>query len=686
MALEIPIEDYASQIGRGNYERLEILKAKQFPKLQSTNTTLQGMEDQGTNILMAVYLYEAVKNDDVGRFISTSEIVLTEREPHLATILHQVSASGNSVLHKAASFGSREIAKLIIDHFPFLVNRTNNLGDTALHVATKARKLNVVKVLVDKSCKLSPANDNDTLSQMKNHTGNTALHEAVKALFTEALSCMFVANPKVSNYLNEKGESPLCLAIETENIEILELLLEAPSVYDGLIERPQEESPVYAAILEEKKDILEEIFMKYPKLFLIRDKKRKTPLHFAASKGYIDGVRFLLSKFGEQAFKRSKNWDFPIHIASKKGHIKIVEKLLEQQWPNPTELLNKEGQNILHVAAENGKNNVVKGLLKHSKVEELKNAVDKNGNTALHLASMNLHSKVICSLTWDKRVDLKRRNKEGLTALDIVLGIQTYSRTRKITTIWALRSAGTPWSEKGVKASLLRAKQTPNLERIKGPVDLMSVIAVLVATVTFAAGLTVPGGFNSSDNGGLTMSGGFNSSNKVPAIPGLATLGKKRAFQVFIVCDSIAMYFSMTGAILLLGPLVARDIAFSATANAVLLVGVAIFQMSLAFMSATYLIVSNISWLAVLVLVMGILYLSCLAVLCIVLFFPFGIRHPIFHCLCQVVIPLILHYTAPFNYKVDDQKQKSFPVEKDKHEESQPSNKDRQEEFQQKKD
>lgn len=241
----------------------------------------------------------------------------------------------------------------------------------------------------------------------------------------------------------------------------------------------------------------------------------------------------------------------------------------------------------------------------------------------------------------------------------------------QLTTLWALRSAGTPLSEKGEKSILLRAREPPNLEQIKGRVDLILVIAVLVATVTFAAGLTVPGGFNSSDNGGLTMSGGFNSSNNVPAIPGLATLGNKRAFQVFIVCDSIAMYCSMTGAFLLIWSSVARDLAFSASAFALLLVGAAIFQMSFAFMSAIYLVVSDISWLAYLILVMGILYLSCFVVFFLALFFPFGITSPIFHRLCQVVIPAMLFFTQPFNDKVEDQGQESFPVEKDKHEESQ---------------
>ena len=178
--------------------------------------------------------------------------------------------------------------------------------------------------------------------------------------------------------------------------------------------------------------MLEIIFEKSKQLFHIRDEKGKTPLHYAASKGYIDGVRFLLNKFQQQAFERSKNGDFPIHAACKEGHTKVVKEFIQQQWLYPTELLNKKSQNILHVAAENGKNNVVKVILSDSKFEELIYAVDKNGNTALHLASQNLHSRVICSLTWDKRVDLKRRNKEGLTARDIASSIRNNSKFRQV--------------------------------------------------------------------------------------------------------------------------------------------------------------------------------------------------------------------------------------------------------------
>lgn len=164
-------------------------------------------------------------------------------------------------------------------------------------------------------------------------------------------------------------------------------------------------------------DILQLIFEERRRLFNIRDKKGKTLLHFAASTGYFEGIRFLLEVVNESALERSTNGDFPIHTACKKGHVKIVE-LLEKQWREPTELLNEEGQNILQVAAKSGRDNVVKHLLKTSQ-SNYWNAKDKGGNTALHLASMNLHPDVVLALTSDSRVDVKLRNGEGLTAFDI---------------------------------------------------------------------------------------------------------------------------------------------------------------------------------------------------------------------------------------------------------------------------
>lgn len=84
MDLEIPMENYVDQLQEIDIEKLEKLEE-----------TFQGKEDHGT-----VYLYEAIEKEDVGDLISR----LVELSS--STIFHQVSASGDSLLHKAASFGS----------------------------------------------------------------------------------------------------------------------------------------------------------------------------------------------------------------------------------------------------------------------------------------------------------------------------------------------------------------------------------------------------------------------------------------------------------------------------------------------------------------------------------------------------------------------------------------------------
>ena len=239
---------------------------------------------------------------------------------------------------------------------------------------------------------------------------------------------MVSIDPEVAYYLNEEKISPFYLAVETKNKEILKALLEKARDLDDVERpRPRGESPIYAIILRRNKgtvspniinhvftfysnlisllnfifsniyifflnlEMLEEIAIKNQNLFHIRDIKGKTPLYFAASKVYLEGVKFLLKYSEKSTLERSIKGNFPIHAACKHGHVGIVNELLEQQWTNPAEFLNNKGQNILHSAAKSGKSVVVKNLLRNPKLEMLViNAKDNLGNTALHLASMNL--------------------------------------------------------------------------------------------------------------------------------------------------------------------------------------------------------------------------------------------------------------------------------------------------------
>lgn len=185
--------------------------------------------------------------------------------------------------------------------------------------------------------------------------------------------------------------------------------------------------------------LIKEILKKKPELVHLRDEDGGTPLHYTAYIGYVEGFCILLEnsikKSDQTALEGNKKGHLPIHLACKRGHVKVVKKFLQQRcFIDLHVLLNQKGQNILHVAAKNGRTSVVQYLLRNSKIDRLTiNQKDIDGNTPLHLASINLFPKVQYFISQDKRTDLKLSNNNGLTAQDIVvLALKNQMTIRKV--------------------------------------------------------------------------------------------------------------------------------------------------------------------------------------------------------------------------------------------------------------
>ena len=156
-------------------------------------------------------------------------------------------------------------------------------------------------------------------------------------------------------------------------------------------------------------------------MIYLKDEDGGTALHYAVSIGYLEGIRTLLNECPLISTEWNTEGDLPIHLACELGQVEVVKMLLQQEWPNARDLLNQKGQNILHSAARNGKEEVVNYLLRNRELEQLNiNEKDTNGDTPLHLASKNFHPKVLFYLTRDKRINVNLMNNEGFTARDIV--------------------------------------------------------------------------------------------------------------------------------------------------------------------------------------------------------------------------------------------------------------------------
>ncbi|KAK4420891.1 protein ACCELERATED CELL DEATH 6 [Sesamum alatum] len=568
-------------------------------RIDDDHNESQSSDEHVTYIQKDYDLYLAAKNDSLHDFLTVLDRASAAEPASYADILRRLSPAGNTYLHVAAKHGNKDIVTYIAAMVASLVSSKNSDGDTPLHLAAKAGQEAVVKALLVHS----PA---ENLLRAKNERRNTALHEALINGHESVAQYLVKEDPTVSCYKNDEGKSVLYLAARYGYADCVRLILQLSPNPEHIVEQLKEKSPIHAAIKGKNRDVLEAMLNMNANLVQLRDAEGRNPLHYAASLGYLEEVRYLLDKCSPSATQRDNSGSFPIHLASIYGSVDIISLLL-QDCPCPEELLDRKGLNILHLAARNGRYNIVRYILSNPALEKLINMKDRNGNTPLHLATKEWHPRIVSALTWDKRVDVKIVNDDGMTALDVAEYYMKYnSQFRQRLTWAALKAAGTPRSLRQTTAGGHNSKKSSNMENYKDRVNTLLLVSTLVATVTFAAGFTVPGGYNTSDTD-----------------LGIAAMLREKGFHIFVFGDTIAMFSSIVVAVVLIwAQLGDLTLALNALTLAVPLLGIALTMMAMAFTAGVFLAVSKLRWLSTAVLVMGITFFMILVVLLLPLCTP----------------------------------------------------------------
>ncbi|XP_068635274.1 uncharacterized protein [Aristolochia californica] len=220
----------------------------------------------------------------------------------------------------------------------------------------------------------------------------------------------------------------------------------------------------------------------------------------------------------------------PILVAAMTGAKEIVAKILDI-FPVAIRDVSKDGKNIVLLAVEHRQPFVFQFLtdlcLKKSQFESDFQKVDNDGNSALHLAATlgknrpwiipGAALQMQWEIKWYKLVkssmqshSFVRVNKKGQTAKEI------FTETHR-----ELVREGGDW--------LINTSQS------------CSVVAALIATVAFAAAVTVPGG-NKDDQGTPNLEG-------------------RPAFDMFAISSLMALCLSVTSLIMFLAILTSRHVA-----------------------------------------------------------------------------------------------------------------------------
>ncbi|CAK7349830.1 unnamed protein product [Dovyalis caffra] len=579
---------------------------------------------------MKYELFEAAMSDEVNTFLQL---------PPSPAISDQVTPSGNSILHVAASYGSKNVSEYLAREFPALITKQNSINDTPLHLAARAGKLTATETLI---------RIDSGLLRMKNREGNTPLHDAVIESHYAVAKSLVSADHEVAYFKNKAGKSPLYLAVENigykkadkspsdpevENNQdkyiILDLLLDSIAEdTDSLRKLDGKTSPAHAAIQLKNIDLLTRIAKKKPELLHFHsDRELGNPLHFASSLGYLEEVRFLLKELS--AVESNQEGDLPIHVACKSGHVEVVEELLKQ-WRDPMEFLNQKRQNILHVAVENGKRKLVQYILQNPRLDicqkRLLNGMDEEGNTPLHLAAKHGQPWIVFVLVRNKLLDKNIVNNENFTFYDIAdnqLKSLVEENTQKTDVEKdgkdienAMNSTKNDLGKQHEKAyprrtqvpqyndlknlekysTSIRPKRRQSQEETKSRMENLLVIAVLVAGVAFAGAVQLPQ---------ICGSAGGHRHSKCSSSSLLLGL--------YLYFDVWALNTSLVAAILIsstqlqyfqISPLLAW---ISST-----LVAVSLYFMCVAFFIAVSIALNNLEykWLAVLTTVTGAVFIA----------------------------------------------------------------------------
>ncbi|CAL5341796.1 unnamed protein product [Camellia sinensis] len=308
-----------------------------------------------------------------------------------------------------------------------------------------------------------------------------------------------------------------------------------------------------------KLDVIEALVRANPKLIKEADHHGITPLYYAAFMGDHRTVQRLLQLDTDIAYMSNKEGLSPFHVAAYRVHTNIIKEII-RYCPDSGELLDLRGQNNLHIAVLGGKLGVVRHILETTELEGLINQADNDGNTPLHLATIEGKSWIARYLMWDDRVDQRAKKNIGQKSINNESSTEPY-----------LRFPVEFGDNDGVAT-------IDKMRTYKQMGHTLLMVATLIATFTFAAAFTIPGGFN----------------NNVGPDQGQALLQSSPYLKWFLVSDSIAMSSSVVIAcILFWGAIIAKENYFYYFASATMLTHIALFSTGIAFTTGLIAIMPN---------------------------------------------------------------------------------------------
>ncbi|XP_020163572.1 uncharacterized protein [Aegilops tauschii subsp. strangulata] len=453
------------------------------------------------------------------------------------SILLGVTPQGNNCLHISTIHGHEEFCLYALALERSLLENVNCENETPLVIAVSLGHASLASKLLQQCCG-RPRLSRAILQQ--DRYGFNALHHAIRNGHKQLALDLIAEEPALSGAVTRYNES--LIAVMWNFVDVLENLLD---IVDSSHMGQYGCHALHAAARNGNKDIALQIMKKRPRLATEADWDGITPLRMAISYNKVDVLQVLLEQRSSLAYETDKDGYPLLYSAATRGQVDVARALLKfcpdafycrlviEKSPIIGESsLSGDTLTCLQIAVKNGHLEFVKFILQTRQLRKLINMQDKVGRTALHYAVEQCDPRLVAALLSHGSIDPTILDNRGNSAASQLSSITIVDKTLDWKEVHVLMSKADP-NDDDISLYNLRkgAKKQENIKSRRQRESMTqkyrsntSLVAILLATITFTAAFTLPGGY-SSDSGNA----------------GLPTMSGKVTFIVFLIFDTLAM-------------------------------------------------------------------------------------------------------------------------------------------------